>query len=201
MPPALHDPAEVKTKKLKLKGLKFKRITGPATEKSKAWQRATIAARNAQPPYEDLKLQSTEIDLHRPGMEISSSASTNTPALHDPIEVKIKKTKLKGLKFKRITGPATEESKAWQRAMIAGRHAKPPYDELKLQSTTGSDDEDIVPDDTRPGAFANFLVKMDLQVRSMELANARKGDARTREFRGDANMIKNKPVKKRKLNE
>jgi len=201
MAPAVHDPAKVKIKKPQLKGLKFKRITSPATEESKAWQRALISGRHAKPPYDELKLQTTEIDFQPPGMEVSSSASTNASALHDPIEVKIKKTKLKGLKFKRITSPASEESKAWQRALISGRHAKPPYDELKLQSTTSSDDEDIVPDDTSPGAFANFLVKMDLQVRSMELANARKGDARTREFRGDANMIKNKPVKKRKLNE
>ena len=67
-------------------------------------------------------------------------------------------------------------------------------------ATTGSDDEDFVPDDTRPGEFANFLVKMDLQVRSMELANARKGAVPDNplQFRGDANMIKDKPVKKKK---
>ena len=131
-----------------------------------------------------------------------------------------KKPKLKGLKFKPITGPATERSKAWQRAMIAARNAAPPYEDLKLQmiesdlrpplgevtssaATYVSDDEDYVSDKRRPGEFANFLVKMDMQVRSMELANARKGAAPGNPLEGRVRDIlsKDNRVKKRKLDE
>ena len=150
MAPALHDPAEVKTKKPKLKGLpkskglKFKPITGPASERSKAWQRAMIAARNAAPPYKDLKLQTIESDLHPPGGEVTSSVATDV-----------------------------------------------------------SDDEDYVSEKKRPGEFATFLVKMDMQVRSMELANARKGAApgNALECRVRDILSKDNRVKKRKLDE
>jgi len=136
--------------------------------------------------------------------------------LHDPAEVKTKKPKLKGLKFKSITGPATEQSKAWQRAMIAARNAAPPYKDLKLQTiesdlhpvtssavTYVSDDEEYDSDERRPGEFANFLVKMDMQVRSMELANARKGAAHGNPLEHRVRDIPSKDgrVKKRKLDE
>ena len=138
------------------------------------------------------------------------------PAVHDPAKVKIKKPQLKGLKFKRITSPATEKSKAWQRAMIAARNAAPPYKDLKLQTiesdlhpvtssavTYVSDDEDYVPDKRRPGELSNFLVKMNTQVRSMELANARKGAApgNPLEDRVRDILSKGNRVKKRKLDE
>ena len=144
MAPALHDPAEVKAKKPKLKGLKFKPITGPATERSKAWQRAMTAARNAAPPYKDLKLQTIESDLHPPVGEVTSSAVTYV-----------------------------------------------------------SDDEEYDSDERRPGEFANFLVKMDMQVRSMELANARKGAAHGNPLEHRVRDIPSKDgrVKKRKLDE
>ena len=184
--------------------VKTKPSTGPPTEMLQAMPRARITARNSVPTNE-LILPTPDINLDTPVVEFTNSAATRGRNSVPTNELILPTPEIN------LNTPVVEVNSS---AATRGRNSlptndfimpttdidlHPPVVEVSSSATTqGSDDEDDVPDQGNLGAFANFLVKIDLKVRSMELANARKGAMPDNplQFRGNKNISHDKCVKK-----